>query len=241
MKKRQWQFNWKISVFTALFLPLLIGLGFWQLDRAAQKERIQAEYEQKIKQTAQDISTVSAQTPSSDLAFLPVVLTGAVDNEHYFLLDNRTHEGKVGFEVISPLYTKDGNTYLINRGWVPAKSTRDQLPSVPFLYEEITVKGNIYVPTGDAFILGADQLTAKWPKIIGDTDVLSMGKLLRKTIFPYTIRISQDLHDDLIRKWPVVNMTPAKHLAYAVQWFAMALALTILFVVSACRIQNEEE
>lgn len=241
MKKRQWQFNWKISVFTALFLPLLIGLGFWQLQRAAQKEHIQAEFDQKIKQTAQDISTVNTQTSPAELAFLPVVLTGTVDNEHYFLLDNRTHEGKVGFEVISPLYTKDGSTYLINRGWVQAKSTRDELPSIPPLNKDITLTGNIYVPAGDAFILGSDELTLNWPKIISDTDVSLMGKLLRKSVFPYTIRISQDLHDDLIRQWPVVNMTPAKHLAYAVQWFAMALALIILFVVSAWRTPNEEE
>ena len=30
--------------------------------------------------------------------------------------------------------------------------------------------------------------------------------------------------------WPVINVTPEKHTAYAVQWFAMALVLLLLYL-----------
>jgi len=30
--------------------------------------------------------------------------------------------------------------------------------------------------------------------------------------------------------WPVVNVSPAKHRGYAVQWFTMAAALIVFFV-----------
>ena len=34
---RHWQFDWRLLVFSGLFLPLLISLGVWQLNRAAEK------------------------------------------------------------------------------------------------------------------------------------------------------------------------------------------------------------
>lgn len=241
MKKRQWQFNWKISLFTGLFLPLLIGLGFWQLHRANEKEEIQAQFDQKMTRAAQDIATIDKQASPTALAFLPVAITGVIDNEHYFLLDNRVVEGKTGFEVISPLTTSQGETYLVNRGWIAAKATRQELPDVVPIKNTITVLGYIYVPVGHAFTLGADEATSQWPKIISDTDITSMGKLLRQLVFPYTIRVSQELNDGLLRHWPAVNMTPEKHIAYAIQWFAMALALIILFIASSWRAPDEEE
>lgn len=241
MKKRQWQFNWKISLFTAAFLPLLIGLGFWQLHRASEKEQIQAQFDQKMTQAAQDITTIDKQASPTTLAFLPVVITGMIDNEHYFLLDNRVMEGKTGFEVISPLMTPQGETYLVNRGWIAAKATRQELPDVTPVKNTITVRGYIYVPVSHAFTLGADEITQHWPKIISDTDAPLIGKLLHKPVFPYTIRVSQELNDGLIRHWPAVNMTPEKHIAYAIQWFAMALALIILFIASSWRVLDEEE
>jgi cytochrome oxidase assembly protein ShyY1 len=240
MKKRQWQFNWKITLFTGLFLPLLIGLGFWQLQRASEKEQIQIQFDQKMQQMPQDITTIDKQTSATALAFLPVTITGAIDNEHYFLLDNRVVEGKTGFEVISPLTTQQGETYLINRGWIPAKATRQELPDVTPIKNTITLQGYIYVPAGHTFTLGADETTQQWPKIISDADAPLIGKRLHKAVFPYTIRVSQELNDGLIRHWPAVNMTSAKHIAYAVQWFSMALALVILFIASSWRVSEEE-
>jgi cytochrome oxidase assembly protein ShyY1 len=34
------------------------------------------------------------------------------------------------------------------------------------------------------------------------------------------------------RYWPVVNMAPSKHRAYAVQWFAMAAAVLIIVLLT---------
>ena len=34
---RRWQFDWRLLVFSGVFLPLLISLGVWQLNRAAEK------------------------------------------------------------------------------------------------------------------------------------------------------------------------------------------------------------
>lgn len=235
MKKKQWQFNWKITLFTALFLPLFVGLGCWQLQRADQKEQIEKQQQSRMQHNPQDILNVDAHASAAELAFLPVVLAGDADNEHNFLLDNSVHNGKVGFEVITPLRAGNGNVYLINRGWIQASTNRQQLPVIPPLKSGTPIQGYIYVPAGSGFTLGVDEVGPQWPHIISQLDTVEMGKRLQQTVFPYTIRLSQEMNDGLVRRWSAVNMTPAKHMAYAIQWFAMALALIILFVVSARR------
>lgn len=41
--KFSWQPNAKILLFTLLMLPLLVALGYWQLDRAQEKRQILAD------------------------------------------------------------------------------------------------------------------------------------------------------------------------------------------------------
>ena len=34
-----------------------------------------------------------------------------------------------------------------------------------------------------------------------------------------------------VREWPIVVMTPTRHYAYAVQWFAMAFVLLVIYLM----------
>jgi surfeit locus 1 family protein len=43
--------------------------------------------------------------------------------------------------------------------------------------------------------------------------------------------LSRDAPDGYLREWRPAVMTPEQHLGYAVQWFAMAGALVVLYVV----------
>ena len=42
-------------------------------------------------------------------------------------------------------------------------------------------------------------------------------------------RIDEDNAGSYITQWPVINTQPAKHQGYAVQWFAMSIALVLLY------------
>ncbi|MEJ2417044.1 MAG: SURF1 family cytochrome oxidase biogenesis protein [Exilibacterium sp.] len=43
----RFKFNWKISALTIFLLPVLVCLGFWQLQRAQEKRNLLAEYQQR--------------------------------------------------------------------------------------------------------------------------------------------------------------------------------------------------
>ncbi|HEY9031818.1 MAG TPA: SURF1 family cytochrome oxidase biogenesis protein, partial [Kangiella sp.] len=44
-----------------------------------------------------------------------------------------------------------------------------------------------------------------------------------------------------VRQWELVASPPEKHIAYAVQWFGMALVLIILFIVLNLKRERQDE
>ena len=72
-----------------------------------------------------------ARAPSTaSIASRAIELSGTFEPWHQFLLDNRSHAGQPGYEVLTPFLTADGRRMLVNRGWVPFGGYRDRLPDV---------------------------------------------------------------------------------------------------------------
>jgi surfeit locus 1 family protein len=49
-------FEWRITLFTLVMAPLMIGLGFWQLQRAEEKATLAASFEQRQQQRPAPLS-----------------------------------------------------------------------------------------------------------------------------------------------------------------------------------------
>lgn len=222
--------GWKMTAFTVLLAPLLFWLGHWQLAREQEKILLQQEYE--AKQAAEPISVASIDWSQDGLGFTGVSADGEYDNKHVFLLDNRIHEGKVGYEVLSPFVTDSGLELLINRGWIPSGPTRTELPTISEIVGRVHIQGSIYVPLEEAFRLGSEEeiSTGTGPKVVQDIDMRRIADSLKTQIAPYTIRLLPDSPGLEQANWQAVNMMPEKHRAYAVQWFAMLTALIGMFI-----------
>jgi len=54
---------------------------------------------------------------------------------------------------------------------------------------------------------------------------------LNSPVAPFTVRIDPRHPAAYRADWRVVNQTPDKHTAYAVQWFTMGLVLLLAFVL----------
>ena len=77
---------------------------------------------------ADKVVPLGAQPLSSVAQFQRVSLQGRFDAAHQFLLDNRSYEGRPGYEVLTPLLRTAGDVALIDRGWVPFSGLRSRLP-----------------------------------------------------------------------------------------------------------------
>jgi surfeit locus 1 family protein len=229
----QFKFDWRMTLFTLFFLPLLVSLGFWQLNREQQKIAAEDLYEQRLLTEAVDVASIDWN--KSDLNWVSVRATGFFDKERHLLLDNRIHYSVVGYEVITPFFAGD-KVLLINRGWIAQGPSRQSLPAVEASDNITTISGHIYVPDGSLMMLGSEESsTENWPKVIQKIDFQYISGVLDESLLPHVIRLDENSTGVLQTNWSAINMRPEVHKAYAVQWFIMALVLLILYLFFSIR------
>ena len=229
------RFDWKLTLLTAVLLPLLLSLGVWQLRRAQEKLELQEQYAARQGEAPIALEQLN---PADDLQYRQVTLTGRYENARSFLLDNRIHQGRAGYDLITPLVIDTNTVVFVNRGWLPQGATREQLPEPDAIEGPVTLHGSVYVPVGTQLVLGAVMPTDGWPRVIQTLDTRAMGAeagFRMMDVFPYSVRLAEGAPGVLVRDWPVISMTPERHQGYAVQWFAMAIMLLGLYLFYSTR------
>lgn len=221
-------FNGKITLLTVLVLPVLVSLGLWQLERADEKRQLQVAFfdQQRLPPVALEHHT---REQINQLAnYTRVILEGNFDNAHTWLVDNKLRRGRVGYEVVTPFRLPQGGTVLVNRGWIPAGKRRDQLPEIPQVEHAVTLFASVYRPTDNSF-LEAQPENDTWPQVIVELDPNTASKTLGTDVMNMQLRLDETSAAALTTEWTFINNSPEKHTGYAVQWFAMSLALVLWF------------
>jgi surfeit locus 1 family protein len=221
--------NWKLALLALIFICFFIALGCWQVSRANQKKALLQAYAERAQHsplTAHDLNQ------PGDWRFYRATLSGTYDNEHSLLLDNTIYKGQVGYEVYTPFRANGLATpILIDRGFVPIGRSRQELPSIYAITGNVQILALInqplkYVAYGQI----NDSSQIRWPLRIEYVKTSELTKLLGYAIAPYVLNLSPDDPAAYTVEWKVVTMGPERHMGYAVQWFAFALTLLILFV-----------
>lgn len=223
-------------------VPVLLWLGFWQLQRAEQKRVLRAEYEQALRLPPLLLTEKIDSTGKK--RHRQVVATGQYDREHLFLWDNRIHQGRPGYHVITPLMLPESRWVLVNRGWVFWGGSRSVLPKVETPAGEVTVSGRISRPSANPFQLGQGlEGSSGWPRVVQHVNPERLAFLLKQPLFPFVIQQNSGPEDNLVRVWPgPASLNPQIHQAYALQWFLLAVALVGIFLAfSTQRIPVEGE
>jgi surfeit locus 1 family protein len=220
------------SIAYLLLLPILLALANWQYDRAQQKQQLLAAIEKNSAAESiyiDDLAIIAM--PKS--RYKKIQLTGKYDQQHQFLLDNQIHEGKAGYFVITPLILENSQQIvLVNRGWLPANPDRTVLPSVAIHSEVTKVAGRInQFPSLGIKLPGSELTSATWPSVIQVIDAEIISKKLAHPVQPFQVELDGDQPDGYKRDWQTAkDMLPEQHIAYAIQWLALAVTLTLLFI-----------
>ena len=214
--------NWPITLFSIGLVPVFVLLGFWQINRAETKQAISLEVDERM--SAQPVN------PKVEIElkrFLPVILTGKYSSK-YFLLDNRTRQGHVGYEVLQ-IFISGSQRWLVNRGWIPLPRSRDINPEINYPSGEITILGYIYP------VEYTDNLTDKEKPAHQRIQAINreFTNSLDLSNKAWVIRLSADSESSLVTDWILFNSNADRHMAYAIQWFAMSIALLILWFFTA--------
>lgn len=219
------------TILVLAILPLLLSLGFWQLDRAQQKRSMLQQFQARHHMMPVSLTALKKQ---NDIRYLPVQVQGYFDNAHSILLDNQFYQHQVGYYVLTPFFPDINQpAVLINRGWIPRTTNRLQLPSIPPLSGMQKLTGIVQLPTAKPFTLGSLADNQTWPWRIEALVINKIQQRLGYKVAPFVILLDPTQAGGFARDWRPVNteMPPQRHVAYAVQWFALALTLTILYLI----------
>lgn len=219
---------------TIFGLALFIWLGFWQLGRADQKQALIDQYA-KGQQTLVDITPRNA----ADLQrYQRASVSGRYDPAHQILLDNMpSHAGKPGYRVLTPFQTSAG-WLLVDRGWLPLGETRAQLPDIGVGTEPRTLIGTIDDLARAGIELAAPPVdpNAPWPRVLSFPKQTVLEQQLGHPLIAGRLLLDASQPDGYERAWEAhLGLNPERHVGYAVQWFAFAVAAVILFVITSFR------
>jgi len=221
---------------TVLLVPIFVGLGFWQLDRASLKAELQAEYDARLRGPV--VAIGASVQPAEELRFYQVVAKGRYDTARQILVDNRVHQGRVGYHVITPFKIEASDTrVLVNRGWIALGRDREHLPAIetPADVQEIT--GVAVVPAENVFTLGEPAAAGgAWETVWQNMDMRRFKASVTYPVQPVVVLLDPNsTAGGLVRNWTRLDTGIATHKAYAFQWFVLAFALLLTYIVMNTR------
>ena len=222
--------RWVVAL-AALAMVMLTGrLGWWQLERAAQKQALHDTIQARAllsplgeRALARDADTARGQH------YRPVRLHGRWLAQHTVFLDNRQMAGRPGFFVLTPLLLGPGDAVLVQRGWVPRDAQeRTRLPQVPTPAGVVEVPGRIAPPPARLYEFAPAASGAIRQNLDLGAYAAEIGVALR----PLSVQQLDDAAtpaDGLLRDWSLPPLDVAKHHGYAFQWFALCALIAGLY------------
>lgn len=224
-----------------LVMAVTIRLGFWQRDRAHQKEALQAQIERYESAPPQTVG--AAPLPLGAIDFHRVRATGTFMPNLVVYLDNRPYDDQPGFYVVMPLKLQGGGYVLVNRGWLP-RNMADRTTIAPYDTPAgpVTVEGIARANASRAFELGAGG-SAPHQKIRQNLGVASYAAETGLPLQPFVIQQSgfaPAAQDGLVRDWPAPATGVERNYGYMFQWWGMAAAALGFGLYAARRAATKE-
>lgn len=230
----RFRFTWVPFIATALLVAIGIGLGNWQTRRAQEKDAIEAALQA---QAAQPVIALSGATPDADaLVFRPVRVKGAFVREWPLYLDNRPHERRAGLHMLMPFkIAGSGKAVLVARGWLPRDPVdRTRLPATPTPQGEIEIEGSVRSHPARVYQFGASA-PLKPGAIVQNVSIGEFAAASGLQLLPFIVEQGGKADDGLVRAWPRPSHGADKHRGYAFQWYGLAAAAFIFFIVTGFR------
>ena len=162
LKLGAWRFRagWGVSCAAAVAMVVALSLGNWQVRRAEEKQALQARSDHRGRGATLQVS--SRRVEVTDVEYARVSMRGGFLPQHTILIDNRVHQGVVGYDVLTPVRIEGGELcVLVNRGWIAAGPRRDVLPKFPTPAGPQSIEGIAVDPGGRYFEFGADHAAGK--------------------------------------------------------------------------------
>jgi surfeit locus 1 family protein len=227
------------GIFSVLGIAILLGLGFWQLERRVWKEELIARIEARTKAppapipSEGDWKNVSGERDE----YRRVTARGAFRHDREVQVYTVVSEQKgrlagPGYWVMTPLELDSGAAVIVNRGFVPLDRRNPDSRSAGQVRGQTTVTGLLRLPE-QMTLFSPDNDPARNTWYRRDPGEIARALKLER-VAPFTIDAdATPIPGGLPEGGRTRINFPNDHLQYAVTWFGLALALAGVFAAFA--------
>ena len=224
----------RLSAFVLVFLPILVALGAWQLRRADDKAVLEARAAARAVEAPRPLESLPDPVPEV-LDLLRVRVEGTVLRERALLLDNRTWQGRPGYEVWAPVRFAPERAVLVGFGWLPAPRLRAELPDPALPPGRVRLTGRLLLDDDGPPVFGEAEEPG-WPKRVQRIDPVAQDRLFPGVaLAPFRVVADPDAPGVATWTWSPGPMSAQRHRAYAAQWFGLAAVLVLGWIAASLR------
>lgn len=221
---------WLIAAAALIAVSATLSLALWQMSRAAQKQSLQQEAQDRAKLPPLDSQAVAQLRPGdTQSTYRRVVLHGHWLHRSTVYLDNRQMDGKQGFFVLTPLQLANAEhtVLMVQRGWAQRNfENRTALPVLGHPDGDVVVEGQIAPPPAKLYeFQGIVE-----GNIRQNLDLAGFALETGLPLPSFSVLQTGPASDGLLRDWPPIDTGVDMHHGYAFQWFALSGLIVFLFV-----------
>jgi len=222
------------TLLTIVLIALLISLGRWQLRRADEKRALFDSFAAGTDATQPiDLGTPRVRR------YRHIEASGRYDQARQILIDNMVNSERAGYFVITPFAMTGGGWVLVNRGWVALGQSRAERPVIPVTGDTRVIHGRADNMPSPGIQMGTKAaLAPPYPVVAAFPSRGEIARLLGENSWTGAadlVLLDPGEPDGYVRNWSAPGFPPMRHIAYAVQWFALALTLAVIYVVTNLR------
>ena len=219
-------FPWPAAT-TALMVAVLVALGTWQIERLNWKRDLIAEIAART--AAEPAPLPAGAIAAGDWNFRRVRLTGTFHHGHEFHLLAPDRRGRFGYHVLTPLERIGGGIVLVDRGWVPDGKKDAATRAAGQIEGVVELSGIARAPWRKSRFAPDNDIAGN---VWFEPDLNAMGRELGAVLAPVLIEADAKANPGGLplggqTRLDIVN----NHLAYAITWYALALAAIVIFVI----------
>jgi len=207
---------------------LLLGLGTWQVARLAEKAALNAYRAERVEAPA--VALPARVVDPAEFDFRRVTLVGAFGHDRELYLNARSQRGNAGYHILTPLIRDGAPPVLINRGWVPYDRKNPDRRAEGQVHGASRVEGILRREPRRGWLM-PDNDAAKNEWFWYDLSAMAQAAGFAD-LAPFYVEAAATPNPG---GFPIGGQTivelPSPHLQYAVTWYALAVALAVIYVM----------
>lgn len=226
--------GWTLAL---LAIALFVRLGLWQASRAREKAAM-LEAAAQVLDARRPVPLSQAHDPTRARTYDWAAGTGTFDARDALLLDNQQRGGRAGVRTYRIFVPDAGLPLLVDLGWRALPGDR-ALPATPRIEGAVALRGLLAPPPSSGLALGPSMQRQGQAWLLSRVDLADIAARtgLSVPLAPRVLRLDPALPIGYPRDLALLanTLTPDKHRGYALQWFALALAVLVTAGVLSLR------